>query len=203
MPAESEEHLDTVLIGGREERPIVIVDYDFEWPSLFDALASAIVVAVGDGALSVEHIGSTSVPGLPAKPIIDILLIVEDVADENVFLGKLEAAGFELRVKEMGHCMMRTTARDVHIHVFSAKSPAVADYLDFRDWLRRDESDRRLYATTKKRLAQQPWPDMNYYAEAKTEVITQILSRARRWRESGPGVRYSEAGMPHLGPHKT
>ncbi|WP_207343763.1 GrpB family protein [Arthrobacter sp. E3] len=203
MTAEPDEHLDTVLIGGREERLIVIVDYDFEWPSLFDALASVIEVAVGEGALSVEHIGSTSVPGLPAKPIIDILLIVEDVADENVFLGKLEAVGFELRVREIGHCMMRTTARDVHIHVLSAKSSAISDYLDFRDWLREDESDRHLYATTKKHLAQQPWLDMNDYAEAKTEVVTQILSRARRWLEAGSVVRYSEASIPHLGPHET
>lgn len=112
--------------------------------------------------LSIEHIGSTSVPGLAAKPIIDILLTVEDVDPERIFLGMLESAGFELRVREAGHCMMRTAARDVHIHVFSANSSVISDYLDFRDWLRGDKLDRNLYSTTKKRLAQQQWPDMNY-----------------------------------------
>lgn len=182
MKPESDEHLDAVLIGGREERPIVIVEYDSEWPSRFEALALKIKAAVADVARSVEHIGSTSVPGLAAKPIIDILVTVEDVADENSYLSKLEAAGFVLRVREAGHRMMRTPEKDVHIHVFSADNPVIPNYLDLRDWLRVDETDRALYAATKKGLAQQQWADMNYYAEAKTEVIAEILSRARTWR---------------------
>lgn len=138
--------------------------------------------AVGDVALTVEHIGSTSVPGLAAKPNIDILMTVEDVADENSYLSQLEAAGFVLRVREAGHRMMRTPSKDVHIHVFSADNPVVSNYLDLRDWLRVDEADRALYAAIKRDLAQQQWADMNYYAEAKTDVITEILSRARMWR---------------------
>lgn len=183
MAAVSGEHLDAVLIGGQEERPIVIVDYDSAWPQLFDQLALVIKGAVGDGALSIEHIGSTSVPGLAAKPIIDILLTVKDVADEDDYLCMLEDAGFVLRVREAGHRMMRSPSKDVHIHVFSADDPAIPNYLDLRDWLRTDESDRILYATTKRRLAQHRWSDMNYYAEAKTDVISQILSRARTWRQ--------------------
>lgn len=193
MKAESDEHLDTVLIGGREERPIVIMEYDPEWPFRFDALAGVIKGAIADGALSVDHIGSTSVPGLASKPIIDILVTVEDVEDENAYLGKLENAGFVLRVREAGHRMMRTPAKDVHIHVFSADNPAVSNYLDLRDWLRVDEMDRSLYGAVKKDLAQQQWADMNYYAEAKTDVISRILSRARIWRD-GRKVTRSTAG---------
>ncbi|ALE93400.1 hypothetical protein AOC05_15505 [Arthrobacter alpinus] len=179
----SDEHLDSVLIGGREERPIVIMEYDADWPSRFDALALTLKVAIADVALSVEHIGSTSVPGLAAKPIIDILVTVEDVANEDSYLGKLEAAGFVLRVREAGHRMMRTPQKDVHVHVFSAGSPEISNYLDIRDWLRVDDKDRSLYAMTKRNLAQQRWADMNYYAEAKTAVISEILARARLWRE--------------------
>ncbi|MHA7306419.1 GrpB family protein [Arthrobacter sp. TMN-49] len=182
MRTESDDHLDAVLIGGREERPIVIVEYDPEWHFTFDALALAIKEAVGEGALSIEHIGSTSIPGLAAKPIIDILMTVEDVEDETAYLERLQTAGFVLRVRETGHRMLRTPAKNVHLHLFSAEDPAVSNYQDLRDWLRVDERDRALYVTTKKGLAQQQWADVNYYAEAKTDVISEILSRARMWR---------------------
>lgn len=182
MNRESDEYLDAVLIGGREMRPIVIIEHDSAWASRFEALALVIKEAIGDVALSVEHIGSTAVPGLAAKPIIDILVTVDDVANENSYVSKLESVGLVLRVREFCHRMMRTPEKDVHIHVFSADSPAVPDYLDIRDWLRVDEKDRVLYATTKKSLAQQEWTDMNYYAEAKTDVIAEILARARMWR---------------------
>ncbi|WP_104090666.1 GrpB family protein [Arthrobacter sp. GMC3] len=183
MSAESDELLDAVLIGGREERAIVIVDYDDDWPSRYEALAEVIVEAVGNGVVLLEHIGSTAVPGLAAKPIIDILLTVKDIEGEYTYLGMLEKAGLVLRVRESGHRMLRTPAKDVHLHVFSDGDPAIANYLDLRDWLRLDQEDRALYATTKKSLAQQRWTDMNYYADAKTEVITEILARARQWRQ--------------------
>lgn len=177
-----DEHLDAVLIGGRETRPIVIVDYDPQWPAHFTALSATIREAVGDAALSVEHIGSTSVPGLAAKPLIDILITVANIEDEASFVGPLEAAGFVLRVRETGHRMLRTPDKDVHIHIFSADDPAVPNYLDLREWLRVNEADRDLYARTKRLLARQEWADMNYYADAKTDVISAILTRARQWR---------------------
>lgn len=189
MSRETDEHLDAALIGGREKRPIVIVDYDPEWPARFTALSATIRAAVGDTALSVEHIGSTSVPGLAAKPLIDILITVADIEDEDSFVPQLEAAGLVLRVREAGHRMLRTPDKDVHIHVFSSDDPAVANYLDLRDWLRVDEADRVLYATTKRSLARQEWADMNYYADAKTDVISAILNRARQWRAGQQVVR--------------
>lgn len=189
MSRETNDHLDAVLIGGREQRPIVIVGYNPEWAARFAALATAIRAAVGDAALSVEHIGSTSVPGLAAKPIVDVLVTVADIEDEPSFVGPLEAAGFVLRVREPGHRMLRTPEKDVHIHVFPADDPAVPNYLDLRDWLRVDGADRELYAAVKRRLAEQDWADMNYYSDAKTDVITEILNRARQWRARQPVVR--------------
>ena len=185
----SDEYLDAVLIGGREIRPIVIVDYDQEWAARYQSLALVISDAVAEGAVSIEHIGSTAVPGLAAKAIIDILLTVADVDDEHAYVGRLENAGLVLRVREPGHRMMRTPARDVHLHVYSVDDPSVTNYLDFRDWLREDQTDRSLYAATKRGLAQQKWTDMNHYADAKTEVISQILSRARMWRAGEAVIR--------------
>jgi len=176
--------LDAVLIGGREHREIVIVDYDETWPDRAAELIRSIRTAVGPVALAVHHIGSTSVPGLAAKPLIDLLLVVPDLAAEHSYVAPLEQAGWVLRVREDGHLLLRTPARDVHLHVLPPATPAEADYLDLRDWLRVNADDRDLYARTKRDLATRVWADMNYYADAKTPVITQILGRARAWRRS-------------------
>lgn len=178
--------LDAVLIGGREHREIVIVDSDEAWPARAAALIDAILTAVGPVALGVHHIGSTSVAGLAAKPIIDLLLVVPDVTAEPDYVGPLERAGWVLRVREEGHRLLRTPERDVHLHVLPPGTTAEADYLDLRDWLRLDGADRSLYARTKRDLAARDWSDMNYYADAKTPVITQILDRARAWRRGSP-----------------
>ena len=183
MKPEADARLDAVLIGGREKRSIVIVDYDPSWTQRFEALAQTIRDAAGEKAVSVEHIGSTAVPGLAAKPIIDVLLTVMDVEDEAAYIPALEEAGFVLRVREPGHRMLRTRAKDVHVHVFHPGDDAVPKYRDLRDWLRVDEADRTLYADTKKLLARQRWSDMNDYADAKTDVISQILAHATVWRE--------------------
>ena len=177
-------YLDSVLIGGREPVTLVISDYDSAWPSRFAELEARTRAALGEAALAVEHIGSTSVPRLAAKPIIDVLVVVADVDDESSYVAALEDAGFVLRVREARHRMFRTPDRDVHIHVYSSGDQAIRDYLDLRDWLRVDESDRALYADVKRDLAQRPWSDMNHYAEAKSDVIQQVLGRARTWRAS-------------------
>jgi GrpB-like predicted nucleotidyltransferase (UPF0157 family) len=173
-------YLQKVLIGGREPAAISVVGYDKRWPERFQKTAELVRRALGEKALSVEHIGSTSVPGLAAKPIIDVLLTVNDVTDEAAYVPLLEAVGFVLRVREPEHRMLRTPARDVHLHVYEPHRTEVRDYLDLRDWLRLTPDDRKLYATTKRRLAQQRWRDMNDYADAKTDVVLDILARARR-----------------------
>src|SRR4051812_48759696 len=96
----TDEPLKTGLIGGVEKREIKLSEYDPEWSKKFEAHALRIADALGGSALRVEHIGSTSVPGLAAKPIIDILVVVTDSADEPAYLPRLEAAGYTLRVRE-------------------------------------------------------------------------------------------------------
>ncbi len=161
---------------------VSIVDYDADWPLRFAELRGSVEEALGGKALAVEHIGSTSVPRLAAKPIIDMLVTVTQVEDEPSYVPALEKAGFFLRVREPEHRMFRTPRRDAHLHVYEPTSGAVVDYLDLRDWLRESEADRTLYAATKRDLAQRDWSDMNHYADAKTHVVLDILARARAWR---------------------
>lgn len=174
----SDDPLDGVLIGGRERRDIVIVDHDPRWAQRFAQERERIVSALGGRARAVEHIGSTSVPGLAAKPIIDIDLSVTDVEDEDAYVPDLVAAGYVLRVREPGHRMLRTPALDVHLHVCDAGSEWERRHLVFRDWLRTHPDDRRRYEDVKRELARRPWDDMNGYADAKTDVVAAIMARA-------------------------
>ena len=174
------------LIGGEERVPISVVPYDDRWPSRFADEARRIRGALGDRAARVEHIGSTSVPGLAAKPIVDIQLSVENADDEASYLPDLESAGYALRVREPGHRMLRTPARDVHLHVCSIGSDWEGRHLAFRDWLRHDERDRSRYEREKLRLAGRDWPTMNHYADAKGRLIAEIMSRAESWASGSP-----------------
>lgn len=107
-------YLEQVLVGGREPRAIVIVDYDARWPGRFAAHRDRVARTLGPMACSIEHIGSTAVPGLAAKPIIDLLVAVKDPEEESVMVPAMAAAGYQLRVREPGHRMFRTPERDVH-----------------------------------------------------------------------------------------
>ncbi|MGZ4180224.1 MAG: GNAT family N-acetyltransferase [Solirubrobacteraceae bacterium] len=181
MPEERlDAYLDTVLIGGRERREIVIADYDPEWPRRFDGERKRIAQALGGTARRIEHVGSTAVPGLAAKPIIDVLVTVSDVGDEPSYGPALERAGYELRVREPEHRMFRTPARDVHVHIWGDGDPEVDRTLAFRDRLRESTADRIEYERLKRSLAQREWTDMNHYADAKGPVIEAILTRAKR-----------------------
>ena len=173
--------MNEVLIGGIERRAIVIVDYDSRWPEQFRKHAQIIEEALGRAALAIEHVGSTSVPGLAAKPIIDIDVLVEDSSDEASYLLALVQAGYVLRVREPDwhqHRMFRTPELDVHMHVFSRGCVEAARHLAFRNRLRNHPEDRRRYESVKRRLAKEDWPDMNAYAAAKSEVVEEILTRA-------------------------
>ncbi len=173
-----DEVLDEVLIGGREKRRIVIVDYDESWPARFEVERDRVKRALGSVAIGIEHIGSTAVPGLAAKPIVDLLVSVADPDDDARIVPALESAGYELRAREAGHRMFRTPERDVHVHVWAESDPEVGRYLRFRDRLRRSPDDRRAYEQHKRSLASHDWPDMNYYADAKGDLIEAILARA-------------------------
>ena len=161
---------------------ITIVDYDSSWPSKFQMHAGRIANALGEVALRIEHIGSTSVPGLAAKPIIDILVVVADSTNESAYLPQLEAAGYELRVREPEwheHRRFRTPGKDVHVHIYSTGCREIQRNLLFRDRLRTNVDDRRRYEQRKRELAMQDWSDMNDYANAKTDVIESIIAAAQ------------------------
>lgn len=176
------EPYESGLIGGIERREIKIVDYNPEWPNKFERQAKTITEAIGGSILRIEHIGSTSVPGLAAKPIIDILVVLPDSANESAYLPQLEAAGYVLRVREPDwneHRMFRTVDRDVHIHIYSAGCPEIHRNLLFRDRLRKSAEDRMRYEQAKREIAAKSWPDMNAYALAKTAVIESIIAAAQ------------------------
>ena|SRR2546421_1164712 len=162
--------------------PIQIVDYDPEWPRLFEREARRIQAALGDRVLLIEHTGSTSVPGLAAKPRIDILLVVANSADEPAYVPALEAAGYVLCIREPDwyeHRVFKGPDTDVNLHVFSPGCTEIDRILLFRDWLRSNASDRRLYERTKRELARQDWKYTQNYADAKTAVVEEIIARAR------------------------
>lgn len=132
--------------------------------------------------MQVEHVGSTSVPGLAAKPVIDIVLCVTDSAEEAEYVPDLEAAGYTLQFREPDwyqHRFLRDHDPDVQVHVFTVGSPEVARMLLFRDRLRARSDERELYQRTKRELAAQRWDYVQDYADAKSAVIEQIISRAR------------------------
>jgi GrpB-like predicted nucleotidyltransferase (UPF0157 family) len=171
-----------------EKVAIIVVDHDPAWAQRFEVEKTRITTALGERALAVEHIGSTSVPDLAAKPIVDICVVVADSSDEATYLPDLESAGYLLRVREPDwheHRMLRTTARDVHVHVYTVGSSEIVRNLAFRDWLRGNDEDRALYESTKRTLAEQDWPTMQHYADAKSDVIETILVRALGSTASG------------------
>ncbi len=161
---------------------IVVAPYSDEWPRLYAIEAEKIRAALGARALLLEHAGSTSVPGLAAKPIIDIVLVVANPANEPGYVPALESAGYTLRIREPDwyqHRMLKRASPDVNLHVFGPDCEEVQRMLALRDWLRRDKTDRELYARTKRELAQRDWMYTQEYADAKSEVIQEILERAR------------------------
>jgi GrpB-like predicted nucleotidyltransferase (UPF0157 family) len=175
------EFLSQIRIGDREAGPVLIAAYDERWPARFKQQRARIKRALGEAALRIDHIGSTSVPGLEAKPIIDVQVSVCDVDQDSLYVTPLEAAGYILRIRETGHRLLRTPARDVHVHVWPAASGDERRHLLFRDWLRHSRQDREAYEALKRELALQDWEDRQHYAEAKGPLIAEIMQRAEAW----------------------
>jgi len=161
---------------------INLVEYDPTWPAQFEAVGARIRSAIGDTALVLEHAGSTSVPGLAAKNQIDVVLGVPDSTDEAAYVPALEAAGFEFAIREpewYEHRLFRGRDPKVNLHAFSADCEEIPRMLAFRDRLRTNPEDRARYEREKRRLAEQAWATVQDYADAKTDVIREIVARAR------------------------
>jgi GrpB-like predicted nucleotidyltransferase (UPF0157 family) len=184
----TEEQIRRITVGPAPKQlsgKIVLADYDPKWPVLFAREIERIRSALGAKAFSIEHVGSTSVPGLPAKPIIDRLLVVESSADEKSYLPALEAAGYVLRIREPDwheHRLFMGPDTNTNLHVFSRGDEEIERMLIFRDWLQENPADRDFYLRTKRELAQRNWDYVQNYADAKSKVVESIITRARSSR---------------------
>ena len=134
--------------------------------------------------MRVDHVGSTSIPTMSAKAVIDIQVSVEDVEHEDVYLPGLLDAGYVLRVREPGHRMVRTLEFDVHVHLCEVASDWERRHLLFRDWLRHDNDDRLAYEQLKRELVRREWAETNEYAAAKGPLISEIIQRAESWAKT-------------------
>jgi GrpB-like predicted nucleotidyltransferase (UPF0157 family) len=166
--SELDRHLDEVLVGGQEPVFVELSEYDPGWPAQFEVHRQRIVAALGER--DVQHVGSTAVPGLAAKPRIDVQLVVPDL---DAAVEQLVAAGYALRVREPGHRVVRTA--DANVHLYEPGDPEPERVLRFRDRLRADPAARQRYEDVKRSLAGRAWPDMNHYAAAKSDVIRELL----------------------------
>ena len=166
-------------VGG-PSRPVEVVPYDETWPAQYELVAARVRTALGDRVLSLEHIGSTSVPGLAAKPIIDVNLIVADSGDEPAYVPDLEAAGFTLRVREPDweqHRVLGIEVPKTNLHVFSPGSREPARTRAFRDWLREDPEDRAAYGALKSELATREFAEVMDYNNHKAALVYDIYER--------------------------
>lgn len=172
---------ENVLVHGLQPVRVEIVEYDPAWPARFAGRAAELRGVLGDRARLIEHVGSTSVPGLAAKPVIDIAVAVDDPDDEPAYLPDLLAAGYELRVREPRHRCLQggDPGLRTNLHCHRPGDVEVRRYLAFRDRLRASAADRGRYAVVKRALAGRgEWADMNLYAEAKGPVVASILANA-------------------------
>lgn len=163
--------------------PIRLAEYDSQWPHKYEQEANRIRTALGPRALHIEHVGSTSIPGLVAKPIIDIVLEVAESGNEREYTSALEAVGYRLHLREPGwyeHRLFKNIDDSVNLHVFSEGCPEIGRMVRFRDWLRASREDRELYAQAKRALADLEWKYTQNYADAKSTVVEAIMSRALR-----------------------
>jgi DNA-3-methyladenine glycosylase I len=182
VPERTDEEMQAHTVG--EVKPfnaaIELAEYDPRWPELYAREEERIRGALGERARRVEHVGSTSVPGLAAKPIIDIVLTVPNSADEAAYVPPLAAAGYVLSVREpewFEHRLFKGPDTNVNVHVFTDGSEEVDRMLAFRDLLRTDPAELDLYLRTKRELAARQWRHVQHYADAKSAVVEDILSR--------------------------
>ena len=189
VPQRTDEYLAAVTIGARAplNGTVYLAPYDPAWPSKFLLLAGRIRDALAEKILLLEHVGSTSVPGLSAKPVIDMVLAVSNSADEAAYVPPLAEQEFALRVREPNwfeHRLLKTPNADSNLHVFSFGCEEIERMLVFRDWLRAHEEERRRYEDVKRELASRSWRHVQNYADAKSDVVREILGRAGKVLDS-------------------
>jgi GrpB-like predicted nucleotidyltransferase (UPF0157 family) len=168
----------------RQDLHVEVIAYDPSWPGRYERWRDRLAGELGDIALGIEHVGSTAVPGLPAKPTVDIQISVTGLDDESRYVAQIEQAGLQLRSRDALHRFFRPSAgqpRDVHVHVCQAGSDWEREHLLFRDYLRSHADARAAYARVKQEAAQVWSDDRIAYTEAKTGVILDLLGAAETW----------------------
>ncbi len=161
---------------------VSIREYDATWTDRYEVERRRIVDALGDLRITIEHCGSTSVPGLPAKPIIDIVMTVPDSTDEEAYFSGLLSIGYNFTLREPEWYQHRLFNRDwprVNLHTYSTGCDEVDTMLLFRDHLRCNTADRELYSAAKRHLATRQWAIVQDYADAQSDIVADIMSRAR------------------------
>jgi GrpB-like predicted nucleotidyltransferase (UPF0157 family) len=171
--------------SGREQRdPIEVVSYDEEWPKRYEVWRTRLTEALGATAQRIEHIGSTAIPGMPAKPVIDIQVSVEDVHEEHSYVPQIEALGLQLRSRDAGHRFFRPfsgLAREVQVHVCNVAGAWEREHFLFRDYLRADPTAADAYVSAKLMAAARWRDDRVAYTEAKGGQILDLMAAAEEW----------------------
>ena len=181
MEASREAYLERITLKKLQpsHQPIRLCEYDSSWPTTYKKEEARIKIQLNHEICLIEHVGSTSIPGLCAKPILDILLLVKDSSKEAQYVDALASIGYELIMREeewYAHRLLRKSEPAVNLHVFSDGCEEAKRMLAFRDWLRVHEGDLRLYGDTKRELSQKKWKYVQEYADAKSEVVATIIS---------------------------
>jgi GrpB-like predicted nucleotidyltransferase (UPF0157 family) len=184
QPQTTEEEIRAHTVGDLPVHgtTINLAEYDPGWPRLFEREAARIHRVLGHRVRRLDHVGSTAVPGLAAKPIIDMVLAVPDSSDEAAYVPHLEAAGYAVRIREPDwyeHRVFKGPDTSINLHTFTDGCPEIDRMTGFRDWLRTHDDDRDLYERTKRDLAAREWRFVQHYADAKTEVVEGILARSK------------------------
>jgi GrpB-like predicted nucleotidyltransferase (UPF0157 family) len=181
---------DSVAKGGhvlgpnRAGDPVEILAYDPDWPARFEAMRARLAVALGPTALRIDHVGSTAVPGLAAKPVIDIQISVPDVESEAAYKAPIESQGFALRWVEPGHRYFRPppgSPREYQVHVCTVGSEWERVHLLFRDYLRAHDEIAAEYEALKRDLAARHTLERVTYNDAKAPFIDSTVARATVW----------------------
>jgi GrpB-like predicted nucleotidyltransferase (UPF0157 family) len=173
--------------------PVIIVEYDPRWPALYQEERDLIMSAVGEWIVAIDHVGSTAVPGLGGKQIIDIMPAVRSLADVEHCIEPLKRVGYEY-VPEYNEILPERRyfhkgppeARSFHLHVTQRTSEFWERHVLFRDFLRTHPEEAQEYYLLKKELADRFGRDREGYTEAKTAFIEGMVARARRGLERGP-----------------